>query len=132
MDKLYCFQYYTEEHSICRYEYKPELINEYGYHIADKDGDTIHVDKSAIDNPRVATNYETSEKIIYVYTLTDNVNHAMDLIHEAFKITIQSQKKELEELDKMFDAFEEKRTEILRKYPNGKKRQITMEELKER
>ncbi len=121
MSKLYCFQYYTKENNMYRYEYKPESIDEYGYHIADKDGDTIHVHKSAIDDPRVATNYETSEKIIYVYTLTDNVNHAMDLIHEAFKTTIQSQKKELQELEKMYIAFDKKRMEIFRKFPDGKK-----------
>ena len=127
MSKLYCFQYNLKEDLVYRQEYKARESDKYDflfYTVGKEPNDyTSCITKDVLDKP------QREGDVLYVYTLVDNVNDAMDLIYEAIKITIQSKKKELEELDKMFETFDKKRLDIFREFPDGKKRRIEREEI---
>ena len=127
MNKLYCFQYNIKEDLVYRQEYKTRESDKYDFlfYTVGKEPDdyTSYISKDTLDKP------QKEGDVIYVFTLTDNVNDAMDLIYEAIKTTIQSKKKELEELDKMFDTFDKKRMDMFREFPDGKKRRIEREDI---
>ena len=118
MEKLYCFQYDVNENTVYRQSFDVEH-NSFGFFYHDNNGETIYVSDGDID--MVQTYRAEGSKIIYIYTKTDDVNHAMDVMAEAFVTQISSMGRELHKLKNTYDTFSQEKDRINKKYPEGKK-----------
>ena len=119
--KIYCFQYDNHKRKVFRQEYDAEE-DKYGYDLLDPDNHEycFRIRKDDMETVQVHNDYK-GNKIVYIYSATDDVNLALDKINEIFESGIRSTEKKLNELRKMYLSFHDERNRIKNKYPNGRK-----------
>lgn len=120
--KIYCFQYDVNKNKVFRQEYDAgeESYTKYGYDLLDPDNHEyyFHIRKDDMEAVQVHNDYKDN-KIVYIYSITDDVNLALDKINEAFESGIQLTEKKLDELRKIYLSFHDERDRIKNEYPNG-------------
>jgi hypothetical protein len=124
--KLYCYIYRINDNQV----YRQNDIAEFhkgAYFIHDENDETIYVDASKIDVPKVSE--DEDDKFIYVYSLDNDVNKAMDLIHASIQQTLDELNKKASTMQGLLNAFEEKQEYIKNKYPKGNENPERIEDL---
>lgn len=123
---LYCFIYKINDNQV----YKQDDVADFykgSYFIHDEDDETIYVDASKIDVPKVGG--DESDKFIYVYSLDNDVNKAMNLMHTSIQQTLDELNKKVSTMQNLLSAFEEKQEYIKNKYPKGNENPEHIEDL---
>ena len=122
--KIYCFQYDVNDNKVFRQEYDVKE-DEYGYDLSDPDNHEycFYIRKADTEVVQVHNDHENN-KIVYIYSITNDVNLALNKINEAFESGIQLTEKKLDELRKIYLSFHDERNRIKNEYPNGKKEDV--------
>ena len=119
--KLYCFIYEIEDNQMYRQDDNAEIYkDDYFYHDDEYD-ESIYVQGWKIDNPQY--NNDTDKPFIYMYSLNDDVNHAMELMHKSLEETVEEARKKLAYCEKILETFKEKQEYIKNKYPSKKEQE---------
>lgn len=122
--KIYCYQYNIAKNSVLYQEFtlQPKDDKDYPYYVLLNKYDNhepIYVRKEDVDNEIVQS--LASEKIIYIYTFKNDVNHALELFNKTFKECIEEEQAKLKQVKKAFNSLVDKQKEIKAKYPTGKR-----------
>ena len=118
MNKLYCFQYDINNNKVFRQEYDVEE-HKYSYTLIDDDDDFIAVPKENID--KIKTFKNSQDRIIYVYTFTDDVNAILDDINHYFCDEIADAENTIQRMKDLQSKFLKEKDRIAKKYPSGKR-----------
>lgn len=116
MIKLYCFQYDANENMTYRRECDAEEYKN-NYFIGDEEH--IMIPKEDID--KVKLYKDNQDKIIYMYTFTDDVNSVLDDINLYLCNEIVNAENTLQKMKDLQSKFLKEKDRIAKKYPSGKK-----------
>ena len=119
--KVYAFIYYFNTSEVYRQENEATGIMGDFFIRDEKYGDTVYVRGDNLDKPQIGKDGKDDSPFIYIYSLDDDVNKALELINDYFKETVELWKKKVTELELMWGKFEAKQREVAQKYPTGKK-----------
>ena len=124
--KLYCYIYRINDNQVYR---QNDIADFYkgSYFIHDENDETIHVEANKIDVPKVSG--DEGDKFIYVYSLDNDVNKAMSLIHTSIQQTLDELNKKVTTMQSLLNVFKEKQEYIKNKYPKGNENPERVEDL---
>lgn len=123
MEKLYCFQYDIDENAVLQMDldarpHKDMYIVTVGDEPNEED---IFIWTADILNESVKVYNEADGKILYLYSKTDDVNHALDIFEKYIKASLDEKRTSVQKLENLYQVFLAKKQEIKQKYPTGKK-----------
>ena len=116
MIKLYCFQYNVNENATFRQEFDAEEYK--NNYFIDYEEDII-IPKEDIGE--VKSYKDNQDRIIYVYTFTDDVNTALESINCYLCNELFNAEKVLQTKKDLLSKFLKEKDKIAKKYPSGKK-----------
>lgn len=119
--KLYCFQYDVKEDAVFREEYDArEYDTSYMVTVGESPNDyDLFIEKHDVVNETVKREATDEYDIIYMYSQTDDVNHALDNMEKAIANSIEHLQKVIAKRSSDFEIFKAKKAEIKEKYSTG-------------
>lgn len=119
--KLYCFQYDIKENAVFREEYDArEYDTSYMITVGESPNDyDLFIEKHDVVNETAKREATDEYEIIYMYSQTDDVNHALDNMEKAIANSIKHLQKVIAKRLSDFEIFKAKKAEIKEKYPTG-------------
>lgn len=119
--KLYCFQYDIKENAVFREEYDArEYDTSYMVTVGESPNDyDLFIEKHDVVNETVKREATDEYEIIYMYSQTDDVNHALNNMEKAIADSIEHLQKAIAKRSSDFEIFKAKKAEIKEKYPTG-------------
>lgn len=123
MEKLYCFQYDINENAVFQMEHdarphKDMYIITVGDEPHEED---LFIWKADVLNETAKVYNDEDGKMLYLYSKTDDVNHALDIFEKYIKKSLDEKRTSVQKLESLYQTFLAKKQEIKQKYPTGKK-----------